>query len=148
MRKLNITDVFRFSRMMMVTKSRETVRDILYNLDIEKQKRKNMLKSLREKAAGMEGEERAAFEATILATEKDNDWMTRVGIDAAMAIMECAANEGAEKAVCRFLAPVWEMDEDAVGALSIEAFVENLRRMLAENDFKTFFDSAQRMGSR
>lgn len=114
MRKLNLTDVFRFSRLVKTSGMKDLVANILH------------------KAAEVKSKE----------TINDSD-LYAIGIDAFMSIVDVAAQKGVESSVYEFLAPVWEMTPDEVANLSLEAVVENLRKMFAENDFSTFFKQSE-----
>lgn len=114
MRKLNLTDVFRFSRLVKSSGMKDLVSDILHRASEVKSK-----------------------EAV-----SDSD-LYAVGIDAFMSILDVAAQKNVESDIYGFLAPVWEMTSDEVANLSLETVVENLRKMFAENDFTAFFRQSE-----
>lgn len=147
MRKLCLQDTFRFARLMKLTKSKELVSSIVETIGIEQQKRKRLLDQISKKLEEAPDDEKASIKASLEATKADNEWMTKVGIDAFLSILECAAENGVEDSVYRFLAPVWETKPEDVAAMSIEACIDNIKQMVAENDFLRFFDSAQKTGS-
>ena len=148
MRKLCLQDTFRFARLMKVTKSKEAIAGILNNIQAAKKERKAVLDGLRAELLEADEAEKPIIQKALEEAKKDEDWVVSVGIDAFLIILECAAENGAEEAVYKFLGPVWEMKPEEVAAMSIEACIEAVKKMVAENDFARFFDSAQKMGSR
>ena len=114
MRKLNLTDVFRFSRLVKTSGMRDLVSSVLHK----------------------------AAEAKTNGSVSDSD-LYAIGIDAFMSIVDVAAQKGVESSVYDFLAPVWEMTAEDVANLSLESVAENLRKMFAENDFSTFFRKSE-----
>lgn len=147
MRKLCLQDTFRFARLMKVTKSKDAIAGILKNIQEAKKERKTVLDALRVDLLAADDAEKPIIQKALEEAQKDEDWVVSVGIDAFLIILECAAENGAEEAVYKFLAPVWEMKPEEVAALSLEAFADNIKQMVSENDFRRFFDSAQKMGS-
>lgn len=128
MRKLNLTDVFRFSRLVKASGMRDVVSNTLHAVADAK---------ARAKADAKDGE-------LVGKTAKvgDSD-LYAIGIDAFMSIVDMAAQKGVEESVYEFLAPVWEMTTEQVSNMSLEAVAENLRRMFAENDFSVFFKRSE-----
>lgn len=114
MRKLNLTDVFRFSRLVKSSGMKDLVSEILHR----------------------------ASEVKANGTVSESD-LYAVGIDAFMSILDVAAQKNVESDIYGFLAPVWEMTAEEVANLSIEAVVQNLRKMFSENDFSTFFERSE-----
>lgn len=114
MRKLNLTDVFRFSRLVKTSGMKDLVSEILHRTSEVKAKD----------------------------AVSDTD-LYAVGIDAFMFILDVAAQKNVESDVYNFLAPVWEMTADEVANLSLEKVAENLRKMFAENDFAAFFKKSE-----
>lgn len=147
MRKLCLQDTFRFARMMKVTKSKEAIAGILNNIQAAKKERKAVLDGLRAGLLEADETEKPIIQKAIEEAQEDEDWVIPVGIDAFLVILDCAAESRAEDAVCKFLGPVWEMKPEEVAALSLEACVDNIKKMVAENNFRSFFASAQKMGS-
>lgn len=148
MRKLCLEDTFRFARLMRVTKSKEAIAGINKSIQKAKKERKAILDGLRAGLLEADETERPIIERALEEAKRDNDWLESLGIDVFLVILDCAAENGAEEAVYRFLAPVWEKTTEEVAAMSIESCVEAVKKMVAENDFSCFFASAQKMGSR
>lgn len=128
MRKLNLTDVFRFSRLVKTSGMRDVVANTLHAVAEAK---------ARAKADAKDGEP-----VGNAAKVGDSD-LYAIGIDAFMSIVDMAAQKGVEASVYEFLAPVWEMTTEQVSNMSLEAVAENLRRMFAENDFSVFFKRSE-----
>ena len=147
MRKLCLSDSFRFARLMKVTRSKDAIAGILNNIKAAKKERKTILDGLRAGLLEADETEKPMIQKALEEAQKDDDWFISVGIDAFLIILECAAETGAEEAVYKFLAPVWEKKPEEVAAMSIEACIEAVKQMMAENDFVRFFDSARRMGN-
>lgn len=152
MRKLNLTDVFRFSRLVKTSGMKDLVSNILHNAAEAKARQKPVMdaetigKTLRTDLSD-ENTTDAAIGATAirLCSERANNDsdLYSIGIDAFMSIVDVAAKNGVESSVYEFLAPVWEMTADEVANLSLETVVENLRKMFAENDFAAFFRKSE-----
>lgn len=158
MRKLNLTDVFRFSRLVKAAGLKGVIRDVLNTAAEAKQSRKPVLSApelgfavcdivTREFAA--EGGEPnytliGSEVATILEAQKQDDSVLyAAGIDGFMTIIEAAAEKGTEKAVYEFLAPVWEVSVEELCAMTLETVLSNLQRMFKENDFTAFFKQSE-----
>lgn len=148
MRKLNLQDTFRFARLMKVTRSKDAISGILNNIQKAKKDRKAILDGIRAGLLEADETEKPMIQKALEEAQKDEDWVVSVGIDAFLVILECAAETGAEDAVYKFLAPVWEKKPEEVASMSIETCIEVVKQMVAENDFVRFFDSARKMGSR
>lgn len=148
MRKLCLADSFRFARLMKVTRSKDAIAGILNNIQAAKTGRKTILDGLRAELLEADETEKPMIQKALEEAQKDEDWVVSVGIDAFLVILECAAERGAEDAVYKFLAPVWEKTPAEVASMSIEVCIEAVKQMAAENDFVRFFDSARKMGSR
>lgn len=148
MRKLCLEDTFRFARLMRVTKSKEAISGIKKSIQEAKKEQKAILDGLRAGLLEADETERPIIERALEEAKRDNDWLESLGIDVFFVILDCAAENGAEEAVYRFLAPVWEKTTEEVASMSIESCVEAVKQMVAENDFSCFFTSAQKMGSR
>lgn len=158
MRKLNLTDVFRFSRLVKAAGLKSVIRDVLKTAAEAKQNRKPVLSApelgfavrdivTRELAAD-DGEPNYTLigneVATILETQKQDDSVLyAAGIDGFMTIIEAAAEKGVETAVYEFLAPVWEMSKEQLAETTLETVVANLQQMFAENDMMRFFKQSE-----
>ena len=118
MRKLNLSDVFRFSRLLRATKATPVIEELLA-------------------MASIEGEKHGK--------ESGDDWLTDVGVRGFLRLLDCAAEQGAESAVYKFLAPVWEVEEKALMDMTLETVVANMAQMFRENDMLGFFDYARKV---
>lgn len=147
MRKLCLQDTFRFARLVKVSRSKDAIAGILKNIQAAKENRKAVLDGLRASLLEADEEERPMIQQALDDAQKDDDWVVSVGIDAFLVVLECASESGAEEALYRFLAPVWEKTPEDVAGMSIEACVESANKMIAQNNFSRFFVSAQKMGS-
>lgn len=118
MRKLNLSDVFRFARMMKATKAGPVLEELLAMASTEGEKH------------GKDG---------------GDDWLTDVGIRGFLRLLDCAAEQGAETAVYKFLAPVWEVEEKVLMDMTLETVIANVSQMFRENDMPGFFHSARQV---
>lgn len=114
MRKLNLTDVFRFSRLVKDSGLRDTVSDTL----------------------------KAVAEVKAKPAVNDGD-LYNIGIDAFMSVVDMAAKKGVESSVYEFLAPVWGVGTDEVANMDLDTVAANLREMIAMNDFSAFFRKSE-----
>ncbi len=64
---------------------------------------------------------------------------TRVGMNAAMVIIEACANENVEKQLYTLLDDVFETKSEE---MSLEALIENTKQLAKENNLTAFFNSA------
>ncbi|MGM9660772.1 MAG: hypothetical protein ACI3WQ_09245 [Faecousia sp.] len=152
MRKLNLTDVFRFSRLVKSSGMKDLIANILHKAAETKTRQKPVMdaetigKELRFALSREDNTDSEIGAAAIgLCADRssgDSD-LYNIGIDAFLSIVDVAAQKGVETSVYDFLAPVWEMTADEVSSLSLEAVVENLRKMFAENDFAAFFRQSE-----
>lgn len=157
MRKLNLTDVFRFSRLVKTAGMKDLVANILHNAAEVKARQKVSMdaaaigRELSFAAGNAEGDNsRLNYEAIgtkamqLCADRSSSDLdLYTVGINAFLSIVDVAAQKGVESSVYDFLAPVWEMTADDVANMSLEAVAQNLRKMFAENDFAAFFRQSE-----
>lgn len=159
MRKLNLTDVFRFSRLVKAAGLKGVIRDVLKTAAEAKQNRKPVLSApelgfavcdivTREFTAEGSGEPNYTLiggeVATLLESQKQDDSVLyAAGIDGFMTIIEAAAEKGVESAVYAFLAPVWEMSETQLAETTLETVIANLQQMFAENDMMRFFKQSE-----
>lgn len=147
MRKLCLQDTFRFARLMKVSRSKDAIAGILKNIQTAKENRKAVLDGLRAGLLEADEGEKPLIQQALDDAQKDESWIVSVGIDAFLVVLECASESGAEEALYKFLAPVWEKTPAEVADMSIEACIESVKQMIAENDFARFFGSAREMGA-
>lgn len=159
MRKLNLTDVFRFSRLVKAADLKGIIRDVLNTAAEAKQKRKPALSAqelgfavcdivTREFAAEDSGEPNYSLiggevERILSEQTQDDSVLYAAGIDGFMTIIEAAAEKGVERAVYEFLAPVWEISETQLANTSLETVISNLQQMFSENDMMRFFKQSE-----
>lgn len=124
MRKLNLSDVFRFSRMVKATKAAPVVEELLAMASSEQEKH-------RQADSGQQADSDA--------------WLIDVGIRGFLRLLDCASEQGAESAVYKFLAPVWEMEEKTLMDMTLETVIANMAQMFRENDMLGFFDYARKV---
>lgn len=152
MRKLNLTDVFRFSRLVKTSGMKDLVSNILHKAAETKTRQKPVMDAEaigRELRFAISSDNTtdadigsAAIRLCADSSSSDSD-LYNIGIDAFLSIVDVAAQKGVEASVYDFLAPVWEMTPDEVSSLSLEAVADNLRKMFAENDFAAFFRQSE-----
>lgn len=112
MRKLNLSDVFACSRLIKTLGLKNELRAIM-----GKHKNDN-----KDKGGNVDVEQ--------------------IGIDAILAIMNAAANEGADTAAYALLGPIFEMEPQKVAEMPLEDLILNLKQLAAENDLSRFFTQA------
>lgn len=118
MRKLNLSDVFACSRLIRTLGLKNELRAIM-----EKSKSNNKGK--------VNGKD-----------EDDSVDVEQVGIDAILAIMNAAANEGADTAAYALLGPIFEMEPQKVAEMPLDDLIGNLKKLASENDLSRFFTQA------
>ena len=140
MRKLILADVPRFAAMVEAAGVREIVADGLKRGAAEAVKKQEQL--LRLKRALDEATEPAARDdimRQMMTAQKDDTGLYRVGIDVGMQVLAVTAQKGVLDSVYDFLAPITEMEREALAEMPLEDFAKLLRQLLAENDFGSFF---------
>lgn len=144
MRKLNLKDTFQFARLLKAMGCRQMVSDLMAGARVSQQEQRRRVAMLEAEAAKAEGAEKQRLEAALEKEKKDDSWLDFVGFDGALLLLECAAEKGVEDALCRFLAPIWEVRPEDVAEMPLPAVIDNVKQMLRENDMQTFFTSASR----
>lgn len=141
MRKLILADVPRFSRMIEAAGVREIIADGLQQAaEYGQQKRAELLRLKKALDAATEPGQRDDIARQLLNCQQDDAALTRLGIDAALQVLGAAARRGVDECIYRFLAPILEMDAEAVAALPLEELGGLLRKMAQGNNLADFFD--------
>ena len=141
MRKLNVSDIYRFSVMVERANVREIIGDGLKRGAEEAMKKRNQL--LRLKRALDEAKEQAERDdimRQLMTTQKDDTGLYRVGIDVAMQVLTAASKNGVVDCIYDFLAPIFEVEQASLAAMPLDVFAKELKKLLKENNFQDFFD--------
>lgn len=93
------------------------------------------------RALGLKDELRAIMEKN----KGNNTDVEQVGIDAILAIMTAAANDGADTALYALLGPIFEMEPQEVAELPLDHLIEKFKTLAAENDLSRFFSQAAKL---
>lgn len=140
MRKLILADTFRFSAMVEAAGVRDIIADGLKRGAAEAAaKRETLLRLKRALDEAKAPVERDDIMRQLLAAQRDDNGLYRVGIDTAMQVVTCAARRGVEDCIYDFLAPILEVDAKTLAAMPLEEFGTQLREMVKSNDFSGFF---------
>lgn len=142
MRKLIVADIQRFSTMVEAAGVREIIADGLKRGAAEAaNKRELLLKLKRELDEAKDAAQRDDVMRRLMTAQRDDMGLYRVGIDVAMQVLTAAAKKGVMDSVYDFLAPIFEMPQQALlQAMPLEDFVPLLRQLAKENNFSDFFD--------
>ena len=140
MRELIVADIQRFSTMVEAAGVREIIADGLKRGAAEAASKREVLLELnRQLSEAKNKAKRDDITRRLLTAQKDDMGLYRVGIDVAMQVLTAAAKKGVIDCVYRFLAPIFEMPEQALEELPLEDFVPLLRQMANENNLSDFF---------
>ena len=141
MRKLIVADIQRFSTMVEAAGVREIIADGLKRGAAEAANKRGLLLGLKRQLDEARGDaQRDDIMRRLMTAQRDDMGLYRVGIDVAMQVLTAAAKKGVMDCVYRFLAPIFEMPEQALEELPLEDFVPLLRQLAKENNLSDFFD--------
>lgn len=141
MRKLIVADIQRFSTMVEAAGVREIIADGLKRGAAEAaSKRELLLKLKRELDEAKDAPQRDDVMRRLMTAQRDDMGLYRVGIDVAMQVLTAAAKKGVMDCVYQFLAPIFEMPQQALEELPLEEFAPMLKQLAAENNLADFFD--------
>lgn len=141
MRKLIVADIQRFSTMVEAAGVREIIADGLKRGAAEAaSKRELLLKLKRELDEAKDAPQRDDVMRRLMTAQRDDMGLYRVGIDVAMQVLTAAAKKGVMDCVYQFLAPIFEMPQQAMEELPLEDFAPMLKQLAAENNLADFFD--------
>ncbi len=88
------------------------------------------------KASGM----RTELKAIIREISEREDWNVEdIGMESVLAILEALAEKKSETAICEMLAGPFEMTAEEVQNLELNDLLGYMRRMIEENDLRSFF---------
>lgn len=140
MRKLNLADTFRFSAMVEAAGARDIVNaGLKQGAEEARKKRETLLRLKRALDEAKEPAERDDIMRQLMAAQKDDSGLYRVGIDTVMQVMSAAAGKNVERALYDFLAPVLEMTPEAVAEMPLEELAPLLGQIAKDNLLKDFF---------
>ena len=141
MRKLIVADIQRFSTMVEAAGVREIIADGLKRGAAEAAKKREVLLELkRQLDEAKDDAQRDDVMRRLMTAQRDDMGLYRVGIDVAMQVLTAAAKKGVMDSVYDFLAPIFEMPQQALlAALPLEDFVPLLRQLAKENNLSDFF---------
>lgn len=141
MRKLNYSDVARFSIMIDATGVREIVANGTKQAVEEGLKKRNQLLDLKRKIDEAQNPiQRDDYVRRLLTVQKDDAAIYRIGIDTVMQILTTAARNGAMDSINAFLMPIFEVSEKELQEMPLEEFKNLLKQLAKENDLIDFFD--------
>ena len=141
MRKLIVADIQRFSTMVEAAGVREIIADGLKRAATEAANKRGLVLGLkRQLDEAKEGAQRDDIMRRLMTVQKDDMGLYRVGIDVSMQVLTAAAKKGVMDCVYQFLAPIFEMPQQALEELPLEEFVPLLRQMAKENNLSDFFN--------
>ena len=141
MRKLIVADIQRFSTMVEAAGVREIIADGLKRAATEAANKRGLVLGLkRQLDEAKEGAQRDDVMRRLMTVQKDDMGLYRVGIDVSMQVLTAAAKKGVMDCVYQFLAPIFEMPQQALEELPLEEFVPLLRQMAKENNLSDFFN--------
>lgn len=151
MRKLTLPDTFRFGRFSKIIHMHELLPEIFAEVSAAKEVRMRKIRDLTDAVNAVEAGEkwdyiRSMRQTALEDAQNDDSWLAELGASIFSQILEAASETGAEAALYKFLAPVWECSVDDFASITMEEVVKNVQAMFAENDMRTFFSSALRMG--
>ena len=140
MRKLIVADIQRFSTMVEAAGVREIIADGLKRGAAEAANKREVLLELKRKLdEAKDDAQRDDTMRRLMTAQKDDMGLYRVGIDVAMQVLTAAAKKGVMDCVYQFLAPIFEMPQQALEELPLEDFVPLLRKIAEENKLSDFF---------
>lgn len=142
MRKLNLADAFRLSRLLAKANAKEVVANALKTGQKAAAERREMLLNLKKQYdTAPAGAEKNDIARRLNIALKDDSAMYAIGIDAAVELLDCAAAQGVEDEVYRFLSPVTGIPEVEIAEMPLDKFAGMLRELMAANNMKNFFTS-------
>lgn len=139
MRLLTLDDGFKLARILALSGARKAVRDSLISASKAGEEKRERLLALRAQADTATGAEQEALRLRYKTLAADESELTRIGVDAAMEIMECASVKGVSALVYDFLAGVMETDSAAVAAMPLPEVAGAIKEILKNNDVSSFF---------
>lgn len=127
MRKLIASDVFAALRVVSAIEKKQgietTIKDLVKNAENETK---------------ADGDDKTA-------SERNDDFIVRVGVSGVFKIIEIATEARVEGRVYEFLAGPFEMTPADVQNMPLPDFVENVTRLTKENDLSSFFTSVRKL---
>ena len=140
MRKLIVSDIQRFSTLVEAAGVREIIADGLKRGAAEAaNKREALLDLKRQLDEAKDNAQRDDTMRRLMTAQRDDMGLYRVGIDVAIQVLTAAAKNGVMDCVYQFLAPIFEMPQQALEELPLEEFVPLLRKIAKENKLSDFF---------
>ncbi len=142
MRKLNLADSFRLSRLLAKANAKEVVAEALKAGQKSAEARRETLLTLKKQYDSATDEaEKADAARRLNVAVKDKSVQYVIGIDAAVELLDCAAAEGVEEEFYKFLSPIVGIPAAEIAEMNMEDFLVIARELISGNNVKSFFTS-------
>jgi hypothetical protein len=143
MRKFQTGDVFKFARIIKEVDIKDDINEAI------KASNEAALKAKQIDADNCTGDNASDAEAHCPeAVEILENAKNEIGVNICLAIITKAGTASMENKIYNFLASVFEMSEKDIETMALESLVDNISRMIANNNIKNFISAAKKLADK